>query len=1415
MPKITITDGSSTIRDVTAYYDWSQNPFSYSETYDRHRGRSKTAEVKLLKVDASLVTPQEDNVLKIYSDSAGTKLIFGGVITRVVPSVKGHDGSLWIVDYQIDAEGYDPRTLSYREVVDYQRIGTSSGRVIVDLLSTYAPWINTTNIEITNSPVLRSIRIARKSLDAVIQDISEKTDWTFYINDNAEAFFNSPQNLPLNWGITEGIQPNYFPEFDHESLSIEKNTKDVCNDYTIIGGETKGPKAVELFTFNGQDAVRPLAGIPYGLDSIIQFFDSHDNSSIDTVHWYENDTGNKITEASGRLQINSGVSNTGILVLKNLFSRDDNIEFRLSEFEITSFASGKATVGIHNGTQGTTATDFLHALEFDQSSGSLRTREGATVTTFGSIPIGVGIYSVRIRIKASGGAIYFIQGGRTGTPKEYGELGSKVWIKVTETSADTTALLSIALRFDTAIGCTVIRTKVSTDINISVVLLSGGKLGSGSPVAADTVLMCGLQQSLDYEVDCFIGIEKDNPFLSFFTDNKPLGNVRLTYWVTDTGVRERVYSTSSKSTVDARSALSGDDGTRSCSISRIDTVKDAQDARNLLVSVLGDNAQYRGGFSTHSFVLDELGLRYALNVSLDTPKGSWRLNETSGTVVYDYSGYGHNGTYNGTPLLGEGSVFTNGLEFDPSVYFDGTNGEYISVPSHADNSIGDIITLEAWVMIDGTVAGLRAIISKDDNYILYKTSTHKLGFSGAFTSGVIAESASAIPSGIHHVAAVKSGVNAYLYIDGVDVTVLSVNQTLVANSNVLGIGGTSGGFSCWQGLLGPVAIYNTALSAARILSHYQSGSSLLTYVGDKPICGRRIMVNLPNTWGYPEFSEVITGVKALDIGIGIKYDIQFGEGDVTFERMLLHIRNTSLIDIVDDESAAIDPESEEYATAGTSRVSPPELVSAVYDDSSGLAVTWAAATGASNYELRDNVFRGQGQGGTLVYQLGAGTSYSISVANIKSIHKKRSFILFVWSKTSGGQYSKYPLIITVENPAPIPQPIKDIVSQNGIEISTRFEDEKESDILASGRRHQRATNRNMVTGLVTTDVSKTAENTDFTAAEDTTYYVRYGLRDEYTDSFGDIVYSGIREIKSGRAIVPISDGVYQYINDLAPSSAPSAVGHTFVLEIPGATFSLRINWSYTPGTYKATHFGIIIKFGGGTPTTSDYFYIIEANKLEFTYYGLYDGTYSVGVFAMAVTKSGMTRSATIATELNFSSGLSGDLAINVAAGDVIAIGVSGYGPSSQIIQIGGGSATCYLRAGTCYLGTHLVLETNNTYKIGSSSSDQLLALYSQSIYRNGTEIASVFAAISHTHAKADIPSAVAYEDESNTFSQSQIFNSSVNMTSGTMLVKTTSQSGIPSMTAGETRLWVDTDDSTVWVVYYDGANHFKTQLVIV
>ena len=202
------------------------------------------------------------------------------------------------------------------------------------------------------------------------------------------------------------------------------------------------------------------------------------------------------------------------------------------------------------------------------------------------------------------------------------------------------------------------------------------------------------------------------------------------------------------------------------------------------------------------------------------PNAYWRLGEPSGDFA-DVSGNAHTGTAVGMITYSA----TGALALDPNdaITLDGAT-EYFTATDHADFDLTDgPYTLEAWInkAVDGTIM---TIFSKGAGaYELRMTAGNALMLVREGVLAICTSTTTITGAGWHHVAATKNGAAVVLYIDGVDVTGVITDSTMVDTITDLNVGRFSTGIQYWNGSLDEVAVYPSVLSAATILAHYNRG----------------------------------------------------------------------------------------------------------------------------------------------------------------------------------------------------------------------------------------------------------------------------------------------------------------------------------------------------------------------------------------------------------------------------------------------------------------------------------------------------------------------------------------------------------------------------------------------------------------
>jgi hypothetical protein len=233
----------------------------------------------------------------------------------------------------------------------------------------------------------------------------------------------------------------------------------------------------------------------------------------------------------------------------------------------------------------------------------------------------------------------------------------------------------------------------------------------------------------------------------------------------------------------------------------------------------GDGAGNEGSSAAVTFHVEVVASTSAYRdaVMVDVPSGYWRLGEASGATAIDQAGTSP-GTYLGGVALGRPGGVTG--DPDTAAAFDGVDDE-VRIPHSAALGSSSRLTLEALVR-PGAIPGTTAtIMRKDLQYLLRVTGDGVIIFR-LWKSGSAREIATPVgalaPGAWSHVAATFDGSTARIYVNG------SVRASAAVASPVdLGTGnlyvGASIDYDWFAGTLDEVAVYTSALSAARVQAH--------------------------------------------------------------------------------------------------------------------------------------------------------------------------------------------------------------------------------------------------------------------------------------------------------------------------------------------------------------------------------------------------------------------------------------------------------------------------------------------------------------------------------------------------------------------------------------------------------------------
>lgn len=244
------------------------------------------------------------------------------------------------------------------------------------------------------------------------------------------------------------------------------------------------------------------------------------------------------------------------------------------------------------------------------------------------------------------------------------------------------------------------------------------------------------------------------------------------------------------------------------------------------------NVRLTDGTIASSSQIHVSGGNYASVVLSDSPVAYFRLDESSGTTMAcQVDPTNNNGTYSGSPSLGvSGAVFPGtGVNF-------ATTSKYATIPAvSALHPSSTSFSIELWFKFQAFATGMRMIDFGPNDYTIATNGTNSfLAFSrnngvGGADSIAWINNAPNDTTTWHHLVATKSSDAAgggKLYIDGVEVSSyggqppITITPNTSATITVAKSQDAASGY--FNGMLDEIAIYNTVLSPARILAHYNA-----------------------------------------------------------------------------------------------------------------------------------------------------------------------------------------------------------------------------------------------------------------------------------------------------------------------------------------------------------------------------------------------------------------------------------------------------------------------------------------------------------------------------------------------------------------------------------------------------------------
>jgi hypothetical protein len=239
---------------------------------------------------------------------------------------------------------------------------------------------------------------------------------------------------------------------------------------------------------------------------------------------------------------------------------------------------------------------------------------------------------------------------------------------------------------------------------------------------------------------------------------------------------------------------------------------------------------------------------YRTAILADHPGGFWPLNEPAGVDAHDQSGNANNGSFSSAGVsFGVAGPLKSG---DRAVTLDGATGN-VTMPDAPSLDPTGSLTLEAWVK-PTSVTGQVPLIVKNtpawsEPYYQYGLFLYDGGSSREailqLSTGGARRELDALNSGWvygawNHIVGTYDGQYMRIYVNGVQRAVQSQMGALDTSTMPLELGGytTGSGEPALSAAIGQVAIYPTALSAARVSAHYTAAAATSKKTGHPRRC---------------------------------------------------------------------------------------------------------------------------------------------------------------------------------------------------------------------------------------------------------------------------------------------------------------------------------------------------------------------------------------------------------------------------------------------------------------------------------------------------------------------------------------------------------------------------------------------------
>ncbi len=201
--------------------------------------------------------------------------------------------------------------------------------------------------------------------------------------------------------------------------------------------------------------------------------------------------------------------------------------------------------------------------------------------------------------------------------------------------------------------------------------------------------------------------------------------------------------------------------------------------------------------------------------------GRWGFDEATGTIAYDMSGNGNNGTLMNSPTRA-----TSTCQVGYCLSFNGTNTVDIAATSTINFVTNGTFSISVWINPDTFSTTWRRGIMRLENYL---TSGYRFGFGGSgqplfWTSQsggtiLLSGSSNLVLNKLNNLVVTYNNQQGNMYLNGI--LIASSTGTYIAGNNTLRLGDNVNNEK-FSGIMDDVRIYNRALSATEVKNLYDS-----------------------------------------------------------------------------------------------------------------------------------------------------------------------------------------------------------------------------------------------------------------------------------------------------------------------------------------------------------------------------------------------------------------------------------------------------------------------------------------------------------------------------------------------------------------------------------------------------------------